>query len=302
MSFCSVNCRRSRYHETLKWLDLHLKDDIQYCKRDWQIMSPGEALTFGWENFCHAVKHETRFLFFADANEDDDAEPFQVRPGGMLTALGEVIRDCDLIQDVRVGKRMFRARGHKAGATLTEPIDLGPPPEDCAKSAGRMNAPGIVVMYASIDRETALAEAPGDHSDFSVAEFELLKDVRAVDLTHIPPTPSIFEDGARESLQFLHRFAEDVSQPFTPDTEIHIEYTPTQVVSEYLRHRLRDREGRPIHGLLYKSAKDTGRINIALFIESKEVEGVPSERWSSKEPLLKMMGVEELSKVKGYGV
>jgi hypothetical protein len=71
------------------------------------------------------------------------------------------------------------------------------------------------------------------------------------------------------------------------------------VVSEYLRHRLRDKDGRPIHGLLYKSAKHEGGVNLALFIESEEVQGVPSERWKAKEPLLKMIKVEEVRRLKG---
>jgi RES domain-containing protein len=215
----------------------------------------------------------------------------------MLEALEQVIRECGLIQEIKIGTRVFRVRGHEAGKTFTEVIDLGPPPKNAAKSAGRMNAPGIVVMYGALDRDTALAESTGEHKNFSVAEFELSKDFRVVDLTHIPQVPSIFEDGPRESLLFLRHFGKDVSQPFTPDKELHIEYTPTQVVSEYLRHRSRDKQGRAIHGLLYKSTKREDGINLALFIESEEVEGVPSDGWKPKEHRLKMVGVEEVIKV-----
>jgi hypothetical protein len=119
-----------------------------------------------------------------------------------------------------------------------------------------------------------------------------------VNLTHIPPPPSIFEAGPREELQFLHGFAHDVSRPFTPDKELHVEYTPTQVVSEYLRHRLRDRRGRPIHGLLYTSAEDKGGINLALFISSDEVERVPSKWSRPKDILLKLTRVQEAIKAK----
>jgi hypothetical protein len=116
-----------------------------------------------------------------------------------------------------------------------------------------------------------------------------------VDLTHIPPVPSIFEGGRRESLQFLRRFARSVSQPFTPDAEIHIEYTPTQVVSEYLRRRLRDCDGRKIRGVLYRSAKKSGGTNLALFVESEEVDGVPSERLTPKKRMLRLVSVVEHS-------
>lgn len=283
-------------YDTLDWLYKHLKDDGEYCERDWQILSPGDALKSAWSQFSHAIKHETRFLFFADGKDEDDGEPYRVRPAEMLEALEQVIRECGLIEEIKIGTRLFRVRGHEASKAFTEVVDLGPPPKNAAKSAGRMNAPGIVVMYGALDRDTAMAESTGEHTNFSVAEFELLKDLRVVDLTHIPHIPSIFEDGPRESLLFLGHFAKDVSRPFTPDKELHIEYTPTQVVSEYLRHRARDKQGRAIHGLLYKSAKREGGVNLALFIDSEDVEGVPSDGWKPKEHRLKMVGVEEVIK------
>lgn len=281
---------------TLKWLYQQLKDDIVYCKREWQIMTPGEGLAFGWQQFSEAVKHETRFLFFNDGPEEEGPEPFLVSPGRMLEELGEVIVTCGLIRTINRGQKIFRARGHKHGSAFTDPVDLGPPPEKFARSAGRMNAPGIVVMYAAFERDTAIAEATSNGSDLSVATFELLRQVRVVDLTKIPATPSIFGEGPRESLGFLHQFAADVSQPFNPDVEIHIEYTPTQVVSEYLRHRLHDTEGRCVGGVVYDSAKRAGATNIALFVGSEHVEGVHSPWWRTKEPLLtlKLVGAEEV--------
>jgi hypothetical protein len=280
--------------DTLKWLHGRLKDGVTYCRRDWQIMSPGEALTSAWERFCHAVKHETRFLFFANDADDDDGEPYRVRPAEMLDELGDVIRSCGLTRSLSSGTRMFRVRGHENGKAFTAPVDVGPPPAKYATTAGRMNAPGIVVMYASFDRNTARDEATGNRTEFSVAEFELLKELRVVDLTNIPRVPTIFEGGPREYLQFLKRFVDDVSQPFTPDAAVHVEYTPTQVVSEFLRHRFRDSDGNPIRGLLYRSAKENGSINLALFVDSEELEGVPSEPWRRKQHVLRLTRIDEV--------
>lgn len=281
-------------YETIEWLSSRLKDDIVYCKQDWQVMSLGEALNSAWEEFCRAVKHQTRFLFFPKTSQEDEyGEPFRVPPGEMLEELGNVVRQCGLIREVAAGTKMFRVRGHKRGQGFTTPVEIGPPPEKLAKGPGRMNAPGIVVMYAAFDRETALAEATGEHSSFSIGIFETLSNIVVVDLTEVPRIPSIFERGPREYIQFLHSFVADVSQPFTPDTEIHIEYTPTQVVSEYLRHRLRSSDDRPIGGLLYRSAKKHRGVNLALFVESEEVEGGASKSWKPKEPILRLLGIEE---------
>jgi hypothetical protein len=283
--------------ETLEWIQEHLKGDVKYCKRDWQVLSPGEGLTSGWERFSKAIKHETRFLFFREEKEDD-GEPFLVRPTDMLDELGKAILRCDLLTDVRAGTRLFRVRGHEAGELYTDGSSLGPPPEDRARSAGRMNAPGIVVAYASFEKETALLEATGDFPEWSIGEFELLRDVPVVDLTEIPDVPSIFEDGPRESLQFLNRFAEDVSQPFTPDLETHVEYSPTQVVSEYLRHRFRDKKSRPVGGILYWSAKASGKKNLALFMGADEVEGFKSKPWGKAEALIKLVKASERARKK----
>jgi hypothetical protein len=269
----------------------HLKDDVIYCKRDWQILSPGEALKSTWDRFCEKLKHSTRFLFFDHEDERDD-EPYHVPLTELLNQLGDVIRDCGLIHDVGTGTRIFRVRAHKPGKGYTTPIDLGPPPPEFATTAGRMNAPGIVVMYAAYSRNTALAEVTGEDTELSVAEFEFKESVRVVDLTNIPPAPSIFDEGPREALQFLRHFADDVSQPFTPDAKAHVEYTPTQVVAEYLRHRLRDGDGSIIRGVIYRSSKDDEGINIALFVNSEEIEGVaPKYPWRTKAPLLRLVKV-----------
>jgi len=278
--------------ETLEWIKKHLKSDVKYCRRDWQIMSLGKALTSGWERFCKAIKHETRFLFFRD-EKGDDGEPFLVRPTEMLDELGQAIIRCGLVTQLQTGTQLYRVRGHKAGVTHSDGSSLGPPPEHLARSAGRMNAPGIVVVYASFDEDTALEEATGDFPNWSVGEFELLRDIQVVDLTDIPDVPSIFEDGPRESLQFLHRFAEDVSQPFTPDLETHVEYTPTQVVSEYLRHRFRDKANMLVRGVLYGSAKAAGKKNMALFMGTDEVEGYKAEPWKKADPLIRLVKAKE---------
>ena len=202
--------------ETRDWLRAHLKDDVIYCKQDWQILSPGEALKSTWDRFCEQVKHRTRFMFFDHEPERDD-EPYHVPLADMLNQLGDVIRDCDLVHDVSPSTRIFRVRAHKPGQGYTKPIELGPPPPEFATTAGRMNAPGIAVMYAAYSPNTALAEVSSEDTDFSVAEFELKHNLRVVDLTNIPPVPSIFDEGPREALQFLRHFVTNVSQPFKPD-------------------------------------------------------------------------------------
>jgi hypothetical protein len=273
-----------------------MKDDVAYCDRDWQILNPSEGMKFGWDRFAETVKHATRFLFFPRPAEDDEdrGEPYFVRPEEMLEQLGGAIRECGLVRTIPAGTRIFRARGHEEGAGYTQAKELGPPPVEFAKTAGRMNAPGIVVFYGAYDKETAAAEATGTHDHLTVAEFEILSDLAIVDLTDLPRIPSIFEPGPRDSLLFLRHFTQEVSRPFQPDAEIHIEYTPTQVVSEFVRHRLTDAKNNAVRGLVYESSKRPETRNLTLFITSRDMKGVETKDWLKKEPVLRLVSVEEI--------
>jgi hypothetical protein len=91
----------------------------------------------------------------------------------------------------------------------------------------------------------------------------------------------------------LRHFAQDVSRPFEPDAEIHIEYTPTQVVSEFFRHRLTDRDSKPVRGLIYQSAKRPETRNLTLFIDSLDLDGVETDNWRKRKPVLRLISVEE---------
>jgi RES domain-containing protein len=282
-------------YETLEWLQSRLKDDIEYCKRDWQVMTMGEALVSGWERFCFAVKHETRFLFFTEKHSDDSGEPYIVYPDQMLMELGDVVRGCGLVKTIASGTKIYRVRGHMEDHPFTSPAEMGPPPIEFAKTAGRMNAPGIVVLYASLQPSAALVEATGGYVHVTLAHFVTTLDLLVVDLTEIPPVPSIFEGGPREALEFLRHFVDDISKPFTPDKEVHIEYTPTQVVSEFLRRRFMSSDRRLVNGILYRSAKDDGSTNLALFLSSEDVEGTPRDWWQTRKPCLRLERTDELT-------
>ena len=49
-----------------------------------------------------------------------------------------------------------------------------------------------------------------------------------------------------------------------------IEYVPTQVFTEYIRHRYEDIEGNPIGGILYPSSRNPGGISCVLFIMNEQ--------------------------------
>jgi hypothetical protein len=116
---------------------------------------------------------------------------------------------------------------------------LGPPPLEAAVQTNRMSPPGIVMTYVADDAETALAETANKPGRFALGEFVTERDALILDLTRLPHAPSIFaelpdsrEYDPRVPLNFLHHVSRVISKPIARDDRAHVEYVPTQVVTE----------------------------------------------------------------------
>jgi hypothetical protein len=59
------------------------------------------------------------------------------------------------------------------------------------------------------------------------------------------------------------------------DGREHIDYVPTQVVTEYFRHVFKDGDGQPVKGILYPSARQDGGVCCVLFFEADQCGGKP---------------------------
>jgi len=140
-----------------------------------------------------------------------------------------------------------------------------------------MSPAGIPMFYGAFDLDTAHAETfdPAMHAGkaLSVGTFRSLRDLTLLDLAELPPVPSVFDLDRQpliHSLRFLHAFAADISQPIARDGREHIEYVPTQIVTEYFRRLFRSAEGRSLDGIIYRSAKHEGANAFVLFCENEQ--------------------------------
>jgi len=160
-----------------------------------------------------------------------------------------------------------RERDQKDTWALNEK-ELGAPPSELA-NAGRMNPAGISYLYLAFDEKTALGEVlSGPPSTAAIGSFETVQDLIVLDLSDIPPLPSIFDDDhrwEREQLLFLQRFAKAIARPVRKDGREHVEYVPSQVVSEYFSRVFLSDDGQPINGLIYPSAVCPGGKNVVIF-------------------------------------
>jgi hypothetical protein len=271
-----------------------------YTPRHFAATSEGDALRFGWKDLVETVKHRQRFFFVLQENDrtHDGAGVPIPRGAEMLEVLGRLIDKYGLVEELPASEIVYRARPHAVGKGYTTAKDLGAPPAESA-SQSRMSPAGVPMLYAADDRDTAVAEAnassPSPAAAVTVAQFRLTEAMRIVDLSELPPIPSIFDDGdsatrERHELGFLHGFRRDIGAKVTHDGREHIEYVPTQVVCEYLRYSLPPEHGGPVGGVAWESVQNPGNRNVVLFLTRDQCVEKGERARFSPGPLVELVG------------
>jgi RES domain len=138
-----------------------------------------------------------------------------------------------------------------------------------------MSPAGIPVFYAARDSETAFLETVAPDANrpiVSIGKFETTRDLCVLDLDEIQGIPSLFDESNRDlrsKLKFMRAFADDLAEPIQRDGREHIDYVPTQIVSEFFRVRFLPPAGM-INGICFKSSKHVNGICACLFFENKD--------------------------------
>jgi len=269
----------------------------EWCKRHYYSLSEDQKLSASWGQFTRIVKHEIRYLFSLPNAARDEADNLDfdrlVPPNKILDKIGYSVADADLVKILRKHSVFYRARVHDPGEKYLCASELGPPPRDKAKYSNRMSPAGIPLFYGANDVETAIAETyeprNGKDAVATVGFFQAMRDLRLLDLACDLQYPSLF-DAARRHLRttilFLRDFVSDLSRPIVKDGREHIEYIPTQVVTEYFRRCFRDSEGDTLDGLLYQSSRNKGGICCVLFAQQEHCIDLGEKASEETQPLL----------------
>jgi RES domain-containing protein len=133
-----------------------------------------------------------------------------------------------------------------------------------------MNPPGVPMLYAAESPGVAIAEIRAKSAYVGV--FELLRDVTVLDLVDLPNVPGVFagdERWRRLALSFLHDFRDDIMKPVARDERTHIDYIPTQIVTEFFRHHGAGNVA--FDGIRYPSAVVANGGNLVLFAVQEDV-------------------------------
>ncbi|MDE0127982.1 MAG: RES domain-containing protein [Gammaproteobacteria bacterium] len=249
-----------------------------------------ERLANAWDHFEEMAKHRARYFLGSNIEiwEFDPGNEF-LQPTALLDAVGRYVRKFNLIRTLNSKLTLYRARHSKNGAAYSSFDEMGPPPKDAAK-AGRMNAAGIPYFYLARERRTAIAEvASHPPGKLVIGSFKLNRAIPVLDLTCLEEPPSLFDDDAyerRQSILFLRDFVQRIASPVRKDGREHVEFVPSQVVSEYFSEMFASPEGDGrIGGMVYPSTVIPPGQNVVLF---------PPRDWDKWEKIATLDSTEEL--------
>lgn len=245
----------------------------EHSKGDWAISNPSDTLLYGWGSFKEQVLTKTRYLFLAEPEDEfSSGRPDYIPIPSMLDALGGTCLREGLVTVVPAGTEFYRVRHASKKDNFSTFSEMGVPPVGVA-SAGRMNPAGISYLYLAFDKETAEKEVLGWSKRWFSARFRSKLDISIVDFSALPEIPSAFEPhlyDKRHNRYFLYSLRDELTLPVSKDGKEHVDYVPTQIVSEYFRYQFKDANGSGVLGIKYPSVKNSTGFNLAIFSSSNE--------------------------------
>jgi len=253
----------------------------QWCKH------PGDTdfsddLSISWGYFSHLIKHSYRYTFFQIDEKiylgpDPYKDEVRIPPKQFLNVLSQLVnKNKKMIEIIPKGTKIFRARLFKQKSSEKYTAkELGSPPHDQAK-ASRMSPAGVSIFYGSLDKETAIKEITHRSNGYQyivMAEFETMTDIINLNLCDTHKPISVFDEkktDVRRAVKFLKKFSREIRKKVILDGREHIDYVPTQVLTEYFRHLFKHKKNISLDGILYHSSHQKNGINCALFVTNDQ--------------------------------
>jgi hypothetical protein len=282
-------CEMSDNDKVLQSVAEALSDD-KWCDINPYSTTGFKAYKMSWEQFCTAVKHHTRYFFTRRNPREEYSDLTPVSK--MLDELSSHLESEELIEPVDQTAKFIRIRAHKRNENCEDWKSLGSPPPVVAPS-NRMSPAGISMFYCSETLETAKAEARSTLRDeastaLTAATWSPSRSLLLLNLCDMRETPSFWFSyrSDRDRVRFLRAFAESISQPVTHDGREHIDYVPSQIVTEYFRYVYRTDDGKQLDGIIFPSAHVRKGKNFVIFASSDDLRPVAEKEFDDTPPIL----------------
>lgn len=236
---CSGAIEPSVEDEVMTCLNEAFDSEKQWT--DWGAVGDVDHMHWQWDDYANLVRTTTRFVIDSRTVAGAPRTPPE-QVGAILRSFSTYVDGAlGLVTDLPAGTALYRGRLVADGDDRVSPNaeSLGPAPSRRC-GANRMSSAGVSLMYASSDPQTAVAEIAGHgvKPKALIAAFQTTRNLKVLDLTKDPDAGSIFTAAGRENYtmaSFLREFVSHVTSPVIPDGREHIEYAPTQLLTEYFR-------------------------------------------------------------------
>jgi hypothetical protein len=92
--------------------------------------------------------------------------------------------------------------------------------------------------------------------------FKPTRNLRVIDLSKNFDIPSLFDEHKRErrsDIKFLIDFISEFTKPIDRTDRAHVDYVPTQIVTEFIRYIFKTEDNVSVDGVIYPSSKNNGK-------------------------------------------
>lgn len=262
-----------------------VKDDIlsafdqsqRYCRVNPFADDESDTYMSYWDKFTKILKYERRFFFPRPKKERTPSIKYGAieNVGDILNFSVNEMKRQNLFKTLKKGQVIFRAReiNPASGKHLNDEEYIIPDIQISSKKSSRLSPAGIPIFYGAYEKEHLSKEIRATVSDHVYcAEFQTIKPLTVLDLTKFE-YPSIFiqeNTYQYEVSKFISKLIHEIMIPVEHDGSEHLEYVPSQVFSEFLRHRFKYRQ-RSIDGVIYPSSFGGSGANLALYISNDKI-------------------------------
>jgi transcription elongation factor Elf1 len=251
--------------------------DGEWCAKNPYSLSYDQSLLYGWNGFVKFVLNKSRYFFLKAENESyDKYQHDEIDPIAILDLLGDIIKELNLVTKITSNTNIYRVRVVNPNIQLNKASDLGPPPNELSTMANRMSPVGISMFYGGFKRKTAIAETYVDTTDPKIAVtglFRPCKELTLIDLSIDLGIPDIFDENPplhKQKVQFLKGFINDFTKPIERTDKAHIDYVPTQIITEFFRLVFKFDDNTCPDGIIYPSSKIKGEKALVIFADSSQ--------------------------------
>ena len=247
-------------------------DNIAWAEPDMYYDNQRDELMYKWSYFKDLIKHQSRYFFQQNITSQDTRNAYAI-----LKEVGKITNTLNLIKKIDKTTTIYRCIQHHKDESFNVIEKLVSPPNKYAIYPNRFSPSGVSMLYSAFDKNTAIKETLSrvdkKKNMITISEFKFKRDINVIDFTQLPQLPSLFDYNKIKSyylILFLKDLVSDFTQNIEKDGKEHIEYVPTQVVTEYFRYSFNKNRKKKIEGFIYPSSKNPLKTSSVIFWNNNE--------------------------------